>query len=237
MAGRYGITFNGKHSFDDFGITVATKVIGNPEKIKRKERVPYSNEIYDFSKLYGGGQEYEERPLTYVFNIRARTKEEIVIKKIEFLNHLQRPIGKVELRDDVIPGYYFMAEVEEAPQFNELSYGGTLAVTFTAYPFKIADLREGHDKWDAFNFLLDSSPIVEYEVYGSVLAILQNPGASSICPTIKSTSPMIIVMADIEYRVPVGESKSYSLPLKQGANYMQIIGNGIISFEFNKEVL
>ena len=63
-----GIEFNGKHSLGDFGLTVSNREIGYPSKIKRQERVPFSNTVYDFSNLYGG-QEYEERSITYTLNL------------------------------------------------------------------------------------------------------------------------------------------------------------------------
>ena len=66
---RFGITFNGKHSYKDFGLLVKERNIDNPSKIKTKERIPYSNQIFDFSKIYGV-QEYEERSISYVFYLK-----------------------------------------------------------------------------------------------------------------------------------------------------------------------
>ncbi len=51
----YGISFNDKHSYRDFDITILnTRVIETPSKIKIKETVPFMNGSYDFSNLYGG---------------------------------------------------------------------------------------------------------------------------------------------------------------------------------------
>src|SRR5690606_11203503 len=82
---RFGITFGEKHSYIDFGLTVAERSIGNPRKIKIKERVPFSNQVYDFSGIYGD-QEYEERPLTYVFNVKDYKKINLENKKTEDIN-------------------------------------------------------------------------------------------------------------------------------------------------------
>ncbi|RST57684.1 phage tail protein [Siminovitchia terrae] len=233
---RFGITFDGKHSYRDYGLTVADKVIGNPSKIKVKERVPFSNEIYDFSGIYSG-QEYEERQLTYVFNVKDYDKIDLSIKKVEVLNWVMRPNRKVKLIDDYIPGYYFIAEVEEDPDFGELRYHGTLTVNFTAYPFKIGELEEGNDLWDPFNFLLDYAQATEFDIRGSQNITLYNPGTNTSKPTIKATAPMQIIKDGKTFNVPVGESQSYDFLLTGIENKMTVRGNGKISFHFRKELI
>ena len=236
MTNHFGITFNEKHSYRDFGLRVLEKHIGNPSKIKRKERVPFSNQIYDFSNIYGG-QEYEERHLTYVFNLRDYDKVNLAIKKVEILNWLMQPNEKIQLLDDYIPGYYFLAEVEEAPDFDELRFRGVFTINFTAYPFKIGEYEEGNDLWDPFNFLLDVAQITDFEVAGTKAVTLYNPGASIIKPKIRSSSPMQIIKDGITYKVPVGESESHDFILQQGENKMTIKGIGKISFHFRKELI
>lgn len=233
---RFGITFNGLHSYDDFGLTVAEKTIGNPSKIKTKERVPHSNQVYDFSGVYGG-QEYEERQLTYVFNVKDYDKRMIAIKKIESLNWIMNVNEKTKLVDDYIEGYYFLAEVEEAPDFEEMRFHGTLTVTFTAYPFKIGELEEGNDIWDTFNFLLDVAQITEFRVRGRKNVILYNVGANIVYPIIRATSPMQIIKDGITYNIQAGEIESRVFFLNIGENPMTILGSGTISFHFRKELI
>lgn len=236
MTNHFGITFNEKHSFRDFGLRVLEKHIGNPSKIKRKERVPFSNKIYDFSSVYGG-QEYEERHLTYVFNLRDYDKVNLAIKKIEILNWLMQPNEKVQLLDDYIPGYYFLAEVEEDIDFAELRFRGVFTVNFTAYPFKISELKEGHDLWDPFNFLLDYAQTTEFTVNGTKEVTLYNPGASVIQPKIIASNVMTITKGNTTFNVPSGESQSHDFILHQGENKMTIKGIGKISFHFRKELI
>lgn len=233
---RFGITFDGKHSYRDFGLTVVDKVIGNPKKIKVKERVPFSNEIYDFSGIYGG-QEYEERPLTYVFNVKDYDKIDFSIKKIEVLNWFMGPNRKIKLIDDYIPGYYFLAEVEEDPDFEEMRYRGKLTVDFTAYPFKIGELEEGNDIWDTFNFLLDYAQTTEFNVSGSLNAKLYNPGIQTLKPTIRASAPMVIKKGNTTFNVPAGESSSFDFLLPSGTSNITITGTGNISFHFRKELI
>lgn len=233
---RFGIKFDDRHSYDDFGLTVAERNIGNPKKIKIKERVPFSNEIYDFSGIYSG-QEYEERQLTYVFNVKDYEKIPLTMKKIQALNWLMKPNEKTQLFDDYIPGYYFLAEVEEAPDFDELRFHGRLTVQFTAYPFKIGELEEGNDIWDTFNFLLDYAQITQFEINGSKEITLYNPGVSAVKPVISATAPMEIRKDNKTYSVKAGETQSFDFMLPNLENKMIITGNGSISFHFRKELI
>lgn len=232
----FGITFNELHSYRDFGLRVLERHIGNPPKIKRKERVPFSNEIYDFSGIYGG-QEYEERPLTYIFNVKDYDKIDLSMKRVEVLNWLVPVNKKIKLIDDYVPGYYFMAEVEEAPDFDELRFRGRLTVTFTAYPFKISELHEGNDLWDPFNFLLDYAQTTEFTINGTKEITLYNPGASVLQPKIIASNAMEIIKGNTTFNVPAGESQSHNFILHQGENKMTINGNGTIEFLFYKELI
>src|SRR5699024_6121661 len=131
-----GIEFNNKHSYKDMNLTIAKREIGNPSKIKRLDRVAFSNQIYDFSELYGM-QEYEERSLKYKFNVGFRSYfERLYIFVSVVINLLMGVNAKVILKDDFIPVYYFLAEVVNVPTNDHLFAGGTLEVEFPAYPLK-----------------------------------------------------------------------------------------------------
>ncbi|MBO1909659.1 phage tail protein [Sporosarcina sp. 6E9] len=236
----YGIEFNGKHSYRDFGVTVSEKNIGYPDKEKIKVKVPFSNVEYDFSGIYGE-QTYTPRPLTYTFNVLNRntvnTTERINVLETSISNWLMNSNGKQKLYDDSIPGYYYLAEVEGGLSFAELWNHGTLTIGFTAYPFMISELQEGHDIWDDFNFELDMAQSVEFTVDGSLNITLFNGGAPSVTPEIKASSAMQIKKGSVTYNVPNGTSKSEDFKLNTGENDLVITGNGTISFKFFKELI
>lgn len=236
----YGIFFNGKHSYRDLGVTVADKDIGYPEKEKIKVKVPFSNVEYDFSTLYGD-QTFTTRPLAYTFNVldKHRNLDTVQVNLIEtkLSNWLMGTNGKQKLYDDSNPGYYYLAEVEGGLDFNELWNHGTLTVEFTAYPFMIAELEEGNDLWDPFNFELDVAQVTYFTVNGSLDVILYNVGTPSVIPTIETSAPMDIIKDGVTYKVPVGKSKSDDFTLSPGDNKLTIKGNGTINFTFYKELI
>ena len=234
-----GIEFMGKHSYRDFGVTMAKgKEIGIPSKKKIKVAVPYSNVEYDFSEVYGS-QAYEPRILRYPFNIYRQTtgKSAMNSLKTQIINWLMNSGGKQPLYDDAYPGYYFLAEVESGASFTEDYDTGVLTVEFTAYPFMIGELREGHDIWDEFNFELDVAQITDFDVQGQLEVTLYNIGASGLSPTINASSSMTIVKDGVTYNVPAGQSKSTDFVLQTGENDLTINGNGSISFTFYKELI
>lgn len=154
---KYGIWFNGHHS-SEFGLTVGEgKKIGFPKKKKVVVGIPHSNKNYDFSSVIGK-QSYEERELVIPFNIHDTsmwTKERMYVMVTRVTNWLMGTNKKTPLYDDVMKDYYYLAEVQDAPDFDEMTRHGVLEITFKCYPFRIARLAEGNDIWDTFNFELD----------------------------------------------------------------------------------
>lgn len=236
----YGIKFNNKHSFYDFGITMPPeKEIGFPTKEKIVVKVPFSNVEYDFSELYGS-QSYGTRPLRYSFNVVDRngnTKEKMNTMKTVLANWLMNTQGKQKLYDDAIPGYYFLAEVEGDMSFQENWDTGIITVTFKAYPFMIAELPEGNDLWDVFNFELDVAQNVEFTVNGSLTVTLLNMGTPDVVPEINTSESMTITKSGITYSIPAGVIQTSDFALKSGENALNITGFGTISFKFFKELI
>lgn len=230
----FGIKKNNKHSFNDFGITIKSKKIGNPKKNKIKEEVPFMNGSYDFSILYWE-QTYSERTLEYTFNLNSKNKIEMNIRKMKVLEWLNDG-GKQPLYDDTIPGFYFIAEVEDN-DFREEGSNGELTVKFSAYPYKIASVNEGHDIWDEFNFELDYAQDTKFNVENQKRIDIYNLGSSRITPTVKTTSTFDVIKGDITYKFNPGVTTDWRFILEKGLNTMVIRGGGSIEFIFKREVL
>ncbi|PEZ94195.1 phage tail protein [Bacillus cereus] len=237
----YGIKFNGKHSYSDMGYTMPAdgREIGFPSKEKIVVKVPFSNVEYDFSEVYGS-QTYTSRPLKYDFNVLKRgnwTPQALHMEKTKLINWLMNSNGRKRLYDDDIPGYYFLAEVESESSFEDDFETGTLSVTFRAYPFMIAELYEGNDIWDTFNFDLDVAQTTDFTVNGLLQVTLLNAGASDVVPEIITSNQMRISKTGVSYTVPAGITKDKGFVLKSGENPIEITGSGTISFRFYKELI
>lgn len=234
----YGIIKGGKHSYNDFGLKIISRELNPPSKNKVKETIPFMNGSYDFSSLYGENT-YGERKIKYVFDFRYNNKIEFISKKIAITNWLNSGF-KEPLYDDLIPGYYFIAECEDSIDFSEGYIDCEVAVTFTAYPFKICNVYEGDIAWDDFNFELDVLQETKFDINGVKNVKIYNVGATSIVPEVICSSisgVMEVTKNNIIYKFNSGTSKDFVFELGIGQNDMTIKGNGTIEFRFRKEVL
>ena len=229
-----GITFNGKHSIKDFDLYVESLDISPPKKIKIKETIPFMSGFYDFSLLYGSNP-FEERTLKYSFEVLGDSQCDLNILKTRINNWLMSS-GQVELEDDAILGFYFLAECTEINENDERDKT-TLSATFLAYPFKIGKSYEGNNLWDDFNFELDVLQDTKFTVNGSSDVNIYNPSIIDIEPSIIASSQFEIVLDNKKYTVNSGTSKDYRFKLKKGNNNITLKGNGTIEFKFRKEVL
>ncbi|MFS7423749.1 phage tail protein [Carnobacterium maltaromaticum] len=235
---RLGIHLNEIDFYSEYKIYVKERFIGNPDKNKILERVPFSNETLDFSSLYGT-QTFQDRPLKYVLSLseKSHTRQGVHLLEMQLTNALMAGT-RGKLIDEMFPGYYFEAEVQTGPNFERFLSFGELTVDFIAYPFKKSILPEGNDYWDPFNFELDISQTTEFTVTGTQQVTLWNVGISQLNPTIRASAPMQITTdSGNVFIVPPGESKSYDLMLLPGENSLYISGTGSISFVFYKEVI
>ena len=160
----YGVWFNSHHS-TEFYLDVIEKVISFPEKDKNVVPIPMTSKTYDFSSFYGT-QPYKQRQIKIVFliqNWKNASKDALYNKWTVAVNWLMQPNGLTTLVDDIMPQYQYRVEVQKAPEFKEARTKGTLTVYFTAYPFRIDMLPEGHDLVAFMNTKLDVRQYTNFE--------------------------------------------------------------------------
>lgn len=231
------IYWDGEASFDDYGLTINEKEIGNPAKKKRRVAIPNGNGYYDYASILG--EQYGERQLKYTFNIgdyAALRKDIMNVDKIKVLNWLV-PGEQRKLIDEAIPDYYFLAEVQEAPSFKEWKGTGTLEVTFTAYPFKISNKFEGDDDWDSFNFEFDTAQETEFSVNGVRTVTIINDSVIRIAPSVEVTGRLTATLNGKMVTLEAGVYERSPIFLNRGENKIELSGVGTISFKFRKELL
>jgi len=192
MSVRDEMTFNGKHSYKDFNVWLQEKKIQPPAKVKIKKTIPFMNGTYDFSTVGSDGdQVYGERKIQVKIGLPTKSKEELYIVYQLLLEWLE-DTGRQELMFDNIPGFYFIAEVEEAPEFEETIRMGNLTINFIAQPFKVSTSYMGDDIWDTFCFLTDYTQYTnEFTINGSTTVTMYNNGRP-ITPTINCSSAMTL---------------------------------------------
>ena len=207
-------------SYDDFEASVKERTIKAPKKKSIKETVPFSNKTYDFSKI-NGEIYWEERNLEYIFEITADNVESLEEKKTHFVSWIMN-VFEAELYDPFIPNYHFIATYHDV-SFDDEFEKTTATVTFTAYPYMIANQKKKY--------------VREVSTEEIIIKVL-NDSAHRITPTFVCTVPVVVSMEDSSYAIGEGETTDDSFKLKMGVNYLAVKSTetGTINIIFAEEV-
>ena len=228
-----GFSFRDIHT-SDYDMWLVDRFTPPPNEKQIIESLPFAQGIQDFSMILGA-RVYENRELKYTFEILNRNYQHRKSIETSLTNWLMNS-DYSELHDDHAQNYHYIAKCRHVDVMD--SAGGlSVEVTFDAYPFKIAELLEGNDIWDTFNFELDVAQVTEFEVNGTTNITLFNVGSNLITPTIEASSDFEITKGNTAYEISSGTTKSESFFLDMGENRLTITGNGIIKFNFYKELL
>lgn len=233
----YGITFNGKHSFNDFGLYIEKKTVNPPAKVKILETVPFMNSKYDFSTIGSGGEQvFDTRTITVKFALLCYTMEQLYTVYSQVLEWLT-DCGQSQLIFDFDQAYYYFADVQEASKFDEFVENGELEVTFVAEPFRYSIDYMGDDIWDNFNFLTDYTQYTNtFTVNGATTVIMYNNGRN-VKPVINCSSSMTLTFGSKTYNLNIGDNKLWDLKLSNGKNDLIFNGSGTVKIIFRCEVL
>lgn len=244
------ITFDDVNCWESFGVIVKDGSVGFPSKIKNRIQIPNTNIFYDYADIFG--DQYSERTLEYTLLLMDSTTNnndsyssiistrmngiEIQRKKRLLANWLM-PGSQHKLQDSLIPGYYFLAEIQNAPTLSDLDTYGELTVQFTCYPYKIGNSIEGLDLWDDFDFDNDVFQQVDFEIPKVKDAFLYNVSIHSISPKIIVDGGVVLGFKNESFTLKTGTYDDIGVVLEVGRNDFSLSGKGDIKFEFRKELL
>ena len=209
-------------SYDDYEASVKERAIKDGAKKEIKETVPFSNVTYDFSAI-NGEVYWEEKELEYVFEILADSPEELEDKKRAFKSWIMNVI-EAELHDPFILDYHFIATFSNIEVDDSEIEKATITVTFTAYPYMIAD-----------NVKLYQVALVANE---DVTVAVHNDSSHRITPTFNSDVPFVLKIGSASYAISTGETKDDSFKFDVGLNELtlQAEEDGTLEISFYEEV-
>ena len=222
------ITIGDLASYDDFEASLASRKIKPPKKKSIKETVPFSNITHDFSDI-NGETYWEERELEYTFEITADTPEELENLKRRFTSWLMG-VKEQKLHDPHIPDYHFLATYEDSdPEDDEGLDKTTLTVTFTAYPYMIANVPK------VYQFTYPDIP------YPYSLIVL-NESDHPVPLTVRNDQPITLKVGDaLTAALPIGDGTYSALKLPVGQTTLVFVQTGgpnpaQIRISFHEEV-
>lgn len=217
------LVINGLGSYDDFEANISERKVSQPKKKSIKETVPFSNHTHDFSAI-NGEIYWEERTLEYVFEITACSPEKLEEKKRHFLAWVMN-VMEEDIVDPFMNDYHFRGTFENVDVDDSEIEKSTITVTFSAYPYKIAD----YPKLCICNITKAEKSTVK----------IMNESSHRVIPKFISDVPFTVWIKNSSFAFVAGEVEVASIKLDVGVNTLifQSTGDaGTVKVEFYEEV-
>lgn len=223
-----GVTIGEKHSFNDWGIILSSKIISPPEPQINKVNVPLRDGAIDLTESLTDDIKFKDRTITLNFTVTDRATWTAKISEIE--NYLHGKKMKIVFDDDL--AFYYVGRVSVNKWATNKNIG-SLVVEGTVEPFKYDAASSSVDwEWDIFDF--ENSIINET----GELIVNGETTISLICrrkrmfPIFKASEPMTVKFDDETFHLAAGEQKLYGLFLCEGVNELTFNGNGTVSIDY-----
>lgn len=225
-----GISFDGKHSYDEWGLKLKKIEIGLPEVKTEYIEVPGMNGDLDLSEAQNGGVKYGMRDLKFTFGKLGCTYNEWCSLIAKVSSELHGKTKKIILETD--KSYYYTGRCQvSASKTNDVF--AEIVVQCKCDPFKMSVSASNEAwLWDTFSFehgttentedIIIKSPntwqkvAVDGYVYNDTLAIVSN-------------AEMQMKYKNVILDVEVGENTMYDFVLDEGQNDLYFKGSGRIT--------
>lgn len=212
------LSINGKDSFTDFGQYIASREISVPEKRRITESVPFKNGNYDFTSINGEAT-FEDREITYTFDVIGASMEEVEEQKRELLDWLMF-VENADIYDGYLAGYHFKGSYDSC-EWGEEWEQSELSVTFLVYPYMIAD----EETEETFAITAQSKTI-----------IIDNKSSHEIVPTVETSANVTINDGTNSYSFSKGTTTNKDFKLKKGTNTLTVDNPATVKISYIAEV-
>ena len=225
-----GVSFDGKHSYDDFGLLLKSRVdVGIPTIKSNTVEIKGGDGIIDLSDVLTGDVFYNNRKITCTFTvIDGRDRWTSIYS--ELLKFMHGKKMKVILDDDKMFYYYGRVSVNE---WKSSKLTATIVIEIDAEPYKY-DLTDttGLWEWDTFDFengFINELKDVTIDGTGTIIIIGRK---LKYVPTITSDAAMTVEFNGSTYNIAVGNNKIFDIEISEGENVLTFTGNGTVSVSY-----
>ena len=224
-----GVLIGEKHSYNDWGLILTSKVISPPAPQLNLVSIPLRDGSLDLTETLTGDVKYNDRAITMNFAmVDPRKRWNNKISEIQNYLHGQR----LKLIFDDDKAFYYIGRVSVNEWTSDKSVGN-IVLECVAEPYKY-DVLSSADNWlwDTFDFengyIANASDVV---VDGSAtITILGRK--KKIAPTITVSNAMQLTFCGETYNLSVGINKIYTLLLHEGENELIFTGNGTVTVDY-----
>lgn len=224
-----GVLIGEKHSYNDFGLILSSKVISPPKPQTNKVTVPLRDGSIDLTEAVTDAVKYDDRKITFTFTVIDPVKN-WANKISEVENYLHGQRLRIVFDDDM--AFYYTGRVA-VNEFTSNRNIGTLVIEGEVEPFKYDILPSTVDwEWDIFDF--DQGIINEM----GELIVDGSTTITLICrkkrmfPVFTASADMTVTFEGETYNLKAGSQKVYDIFLCEGENELTFTGNGTITIDY-----
>lgn len=204
------IIYNGKDSFNSFGLYPASKEIPSPVRKIVTDTVPYMSGLWDFSQ-----DEYEPIKIKYTFDVIGENKRDLNAQKNRLLEWINIPSADGRLYDTDISAENYFSVYNAVASWSEEDLQGLLTAEFTCYPFMKTPETEITKR------LSSTASDVSINV----------SGVRSIYPIITVSSSAQITYDGVTYTFTAGTFDS-AFKIAAGENTLSVKGSGNLTLKY-----
>ena len=223
------IYFDGKGSFDEWGLKLLEVKISLPDIKEKKIDIPGRDGDLDMSTFLTGDVQYRNRTVEYTFDASGWPESWAAITT-RVANYLH---GK---RMRIIHGfdeaYYYEGRLTlDSARSNQ--YTSRLVITGDIYPYKY-EINDGTEDWLWDPFDLENGVIREYStipIKGSrQVTIIGN--RKKVAPTITCTEAIQLSYGVLTFNLPAGTTRVDELLLGEGEHVLTFTGNSVVTISY-----
>ena len=225
-----GVSFNGKHSYDDFGLLLQSRVdVGTPAVKANTVDIKGGDGVIDLSDALTGHVFFDNRKIVCNFIvIDAREKWSAIYSKL--LNYFHGEKMKIIIDDDRL--FYYLGRVG-VNEWKSSKTAATIVVEIDAEPYKY-DLQpsDGLWEWDIFDFengIINELGNLEINGTDTITVIGRK---KTFVPTITSNAEMTVKFKGKSYNIAIGNNKIFDIEIVEGENLLTFTGTGTITISY-----
>lgn len=211
-----GVKFGNYHSFDDFSLILAQKIIGTPEPKTEEIDIPGGDGVLDLTEFFGDVK-YNNRELSFEFST--------IVPQSEFMDLFSRVQNalhgqKMQIVLDDNPNWYYMGRIRVSEWKAEKAVG-KLTIDCDCEPYKYRM----------------TETVVSKAMGGGTSTVILVNGRKRVIPTITTDAETTISFGDYSGTFNAGTFVIPELELVEGENAVKVRGTGTVSFSYREGVL
>lgn len=225
-----GVSFDGVHSYGEWGLKLKDVSIGFPEEKQAFVDVPGMNGQLDLTDAQNGGVAYGMRTLEFTFDARDCN----YLNWTWLVSKVARAIhgGKKKIVLDIDPDYFYVGRCSINTKKTDEIFA-EIAVTCKCEPFKMTGTSEnGEWLWDPFSFIdgvIRDTAGIAINSASSWQKVSVYGWAHNEALEIRSTAAMKLQFDGQEYDLTAGTNIMVQFDIQEGENSVYFKGVGTVT--------